>query len=449
MQGNQKDDDIIWIIIAVIALLLGGMFAMSYYHKEILYVIWKIKKYESIMFFFDPEWKNVDTFFAQSNPAELTAGQIAGMYNHWLRWIWTPILLAIAYYCYNIPSFRQKYAPQILLEKQQDVFPTIIPFVERDIMKEKNNSGNWRFADTPLLFLVRNRCLYTAFGTPFRISQACECEEADIFYNKKQPVKRIKLSSREAKALKNDDDGKLAIVETSLLAAEGNERFEKYSLIPLDDSIYLGKNNYLDENSLRELLVQQIGPRIEGNPFSFLKKQTENGKNGDYLYHLGVALYASGHSEAGKGPGYEIISDMARCFEGKKPWKDIVIFSAASDKFLKKNPPENCRFYMDEILPKHGYYLYPFLMALFFRARSYGVLPSAWFNWLRYYDRTAWYSLAQCGGRCAWVEGLGAWCHYHAEEIVEEPAVMLPYVEGGIRGLKAEMANEGWLYPAE
>lgn len=446
-QNQNSSDDIIWIIVVCVLLLFGFLYAWNAYHNEVLAALRVIKKGETYLFsFLDPAWEAFDRQLEQADPASVPLETVTGVYNSWSRWLWTPLLLALAWRCYNIPTFRRLYTPQTLLEAQKDVFPPIMPFVKRDIGKESDNLGEWRLADTPLLFLVRNRLIFSSDGLPIDVSAVFNCGEYDGFYARAASPRETPLPL-EKDALNATSAGRDFILRTKYLAAEDREKFGAACLTPREDSVFLYRNNFLDEPALATILIKQIGPRIEGDPFEFLKEHA--GKNGAFLYHLAVAMYAAGHSDKSKNESWESICALSACFDNATPWADVVIDSPVSPRILEKYPPAQCETYRDYILRPHGHYVYPFLMALYYQARERGVFPDSWFAWLRYYDRTAWYALAQVGGRCAWAEALGAWTHFNAEKIAPDPSVIAPYVLAGIRGLRGELVKEGWLRPEE
>lgn len=74
------------------------------------------------------------------------------------------------------------------------------------------------------------------------------------------------------------------------------------------------------------------------------------------------------------------------------------------------------------------------LMAVLEAARQNGVLPAAWFRWLKMADRRTWYALNDLGLDVASAEAAGIRAHYLAEAIAKT-AIAEPQVEPAVKGL--------------
>lgn len=78
------------------------------------------------------------------------------------------------------------------------------------------------------------------------------------------------------------------------------------------------------------------------------------------------------------------------------------------------------------------------LLRLLDEAREGGVLPSAWFTWLKGVDRPLWYALCSLGRRAVFVEGLGALAHYRAERRAGAP-LAAPALRAAVEGLRDDL----------
>ena len=84
------------------------------------------------------------------------------------------------------------------------------------------------------------------------------------------------------------------------------------------------------------------------------------------------------------------------------------------------------------------HYVRTVLMALLDKknkgAREYGVMPTAWFRWLKMADRRTWYALNDLGLDVASAEAAGIRAHYLAERVART-AIAEPQIEPAIKGL--------------
>ncbi|MFA9984099.1 IcmP-like type IV secretion system protein, partial [Xanthomonas euvesicatoria] len=87
----------------------------------------------------------------------------------------------------------------------------------------------------------------------------------------------------------------------------------------------------------------------------------------------------------------------------------------------------------------HGYKR-TVLMAMLEAGRKGGVLPAAWFRWLKPVDRVTWYCLCDMGIQPSCVESAGARAQYLTERAAGIP-VPTPMIEPAINGLR-EYLNE-------
>ncbi len=92
------------------------------------------------------------------------------------------------------------------------------------------------------------------------------------------------------------------------------------------------------------------------------------------------------------------------------------------------------------------------LLALYERARTRGVLPTAEFIWLRPVNRRLYYLCNNVGRRTVWPEIAGAWAHYEAERVLAglDPAsrgIDVPRVDEAVNALEMALYEEGWISP--
>ncbi|MDQ1090613.1 hypothetical protein QE400_000026 [Xanthomonas sacchari] len=91
------------------------------------------------------------------------------------------------------------------------------------------------------------------------------------------------------------------------------------------------------------------------------------------------------------------------------------------------------------VIRAHGYKR-TVLMAMLEAGRKGGVLPAAWFRWLKPVDRVTWYCLCDLGMQPSCVESAGARAQYLTERATGAP-VLTPMVDSAINGLR-EYLNE-------
>lgn len=86
------------------------------------------------------------------------------------------------------------------------------------------------------------------------------------------------------------------------------------------------------------------------------------------------------------------------------------------------------------VVSKHAY-TYTILYQLLLTARENGILPSAWFIWLRPLNRTLYYALNSAGREVSWAESAGVFSHWKAETVKGE-SIKTPYVQSAVFALK-------------
>lgn len=89
---------------------------------------------------------------------------------------------------------------------------------------------------------------------------------------------------------------------------------------------------------------------------------------------------------------------------------------------------------VETILRRHGWRR-TMLMGMLEQARTGGVLPPAWFRWLKAVDRVTWYALCDLGLHPSSVESAGVRAQFQVEKAAKGP-VLTPMVDTCIDGLR-------------
>lgn len=372
-----------------------------------------------------------------------------------------------------LERFNTRQTPQALLEAAGRFEKCVIPWLERDITKESWNSGTWRLMESPLYFLVKNRCLLDPAGNPFLMSLVYgDFGEAPWLYDRDAGP-----SSRLWEELPETE-----IEDETKVKAE----FERSNLIADTKSIYLNTKkrrveNSLDKKSLRGILAGQLGPRMRENFAKHFEAYMHNPKE-RWRSGLFMALLLHCFSEL-KDKAHEIFDEMNESMGGKGEFQPEKI-SIGDNLELGRHIATACAAYIpekgrkfdlesvlnaailrgekegifcisskDELsrleranreLSRHATYENVFMANLLDVARKTGVLSTSQFGWIKAFDRTLWYALCQAGRRVAPAEACGVYAHWLCEEVAGK-AIPVPCVEPAIDGLETEMTAEGWL----
>lgn len=91
------------------------------------------------------------------------------------------------------------------------------------------------------------------------------------------------------------------------------------------------------------------------------------------------------------------------------------------------------------VVSRHAY-VKTVLMSMLSAARQNGVLPAAWFRWLKTVDRTTWYALNDLGLDVASIEAAGVRAHWLAETMAKT-AIEEPMISPAIHGLKCYLGE--------
>lgn len=94
---------------------------------------------------------------------------------------------------------------------------------------------------------------------------------------------------------------------------------------------------------------------------------------------------------------------------------------------------------VQKVVTKHAY-VATVMCAVLKEARRNGVMPCAFFLWLRPLDRALWYTLQGLGRRSYFVEGAGAHAHFLAEQVAGH-AIARPYVKYASKALVDGLAE--------
>lgn len=361
-------------------------------------------------------------------------------------------------------TFRKHHNPQTLLEAHAKMFTPVIPWVHRDLTKVSWNLGKWRLMESPIMFLVRHRCLFDEKGKPFEIGKTCHCNEYSGFYADKE--------------YENEDE--------ALEAAK--KEFENSSLIPDTNSVYLNTNqrivrNRLDRKALRKVLGKQLGAKIEGD---FIEHFISYLYNALHKWRFGLFMALVFHCfPYGKQFAYDILDKMNRSMGGNGEFQPekidigdpdqiymfLYVFYGSvrlngtfpelfNDLHKKLNVEETSHpifefgrkvinTYGDysrfkERIARHKAYENVLFVELLKLARNNGVLSTSYFGWVKAFDRTLWYALNQTGRAVASAEAAGVEAHWVCEEVINK-AIPFPCVEPAIDGFESLMIKEGWL----
>lgn len=440
---NERDDEFVYLILAIIVLALIT-FLLDKYSENIAKVYGWFKIGETAPYaFWHSDWYE-STMNVLYSGKKYTLKELSNFYNSFARFFWLPVFGFIIWQIFRRPTradFKKNHTPESLLHNMSRVFSATAPFLYRDLTKENFNTGTWRLMETPLFFLVKNRCLFDPNNKPFKFHQIYDCGEHPSLYEDREPEQFLRPESHKKgifdafRIEKGHSDFVLPEVYMGT-PEEEIQRFAASSLIPSVTSPYLNNRkrhvpNKIDENKLRTVLAKQLGEPIK-KPFVFKEK---------WKIGLAVALFLHGYSDKTKKNAHYLLDTMNYSLMYKGPFDP--------EKVDVKHAPEitlnwrQDKFFMETVAP-HMYWTNVFFMALLTYARKRGVVCNAHFGWVKAFDRTLWYALCQTGRQVACAEAAGVWSHYQAERIAKKP-LETPYMEIAVQGFVAEMKAEGWL----
>lgn len=132
-----------------------------------------------------------------------------------------------------------------------------------------------------------------------------------------------------------------------------------------------------------------------------------------------------------------IINDLALSYlRARKEKKVVLINSIRAQKAMHQYGNTQV---VKRIVGRHAYNR-TVLMSMLMKARENGVLPAAWFRWLKTVDRVTWYALNDLGLDVASVEAAGVRAHWLAETMAKTPIVN-PMIEPALVGLKTYLGE--------
>ena len=132
-----------------------------------------------------------------------------------------------------------------------------------------------------------------------------------------------------------------------------------------------------------------------------------------------------------------IINDLAISYLRARRQKDAkLINSIRAQKALYQYGNSEA---VKRIVNSHAY-TRTVLRSMLQAARDCGVLPSAWFRWVKTVDRITWYALNDLGLEVASVEAAGIRAHWDAELLAKTP-IQNPLIEPAIEGLRTYLGE--------
>lgn len=317
---------------------------------------------------------------------------------------------------------------------RKDVFPSLVPFYERDISEQNQNMGRWRLMETPLIFLVYNRALVHEDGTFVRFDEVFDdIVESEVLYADNpanEKIQHLFSCPRNFATILKDfpavrEEYGLRLTDAQLDALV---QFANASLVPKSEHPW---DCRIDRERLVPLLEKQLGDKCGEDPFvtfaNFAEASFTEMKFGGIRYKaarldggwrlaLAKALFLFGHSERTKKDAMRIFDAMNLSLAGRSAITPEMVDTNLASKFTIDWRTDAV---FDADVMKHANYANSFFMALFAFAKRRGVVPTSLFGWVRALDRTLWYSLSQVGRRVGISEAAGPWSQYMAENVAE------------------------------
>lgn len=132
-----------------------------------------------------------------------------------------------------------------------------------------------------------------------------------------------------------------------------------------------------------------------------------------------------------------IINDLALSYVRAREKKDAALInSLRAQKALHEYGNSK---QVKRIVGRHAY-TRTVLLSMLSASRQCGVMPAAWFRWLKTVDRVTWYVLNDLGLEVASVEAAGVRAHWMAETIAQTPIVN-PMIEPAMVGLQTYLGE--------
>lgn len=147
---------------------------------------------------------------------------------------------------------------------------------------------------------------------------------------------------------------------------------------------------------------------------------------------VAFAVQASGTIDKANDKALRIIGELADGAARALEKHDVALIRSATADALESDALAAAD--VQKILSRHGWRR-TVLMGMLEQARQGGVLPAAWFRWLKPVDRVTWYALCDLGMHPSSVESAGVRAQFQIEKAAKGP-VLTPMVESALNGLR-------------
>lgn len=446
--GNGGSNDIFWVGLIAVALLIGGWFI---FHTQIslasLYIIVYSLKIMSPLFPIAGQYADE---LGHANPSDFTFADIKTDYalagDYWM-YVVIPMLLFFAFRIYtgsNIQKYTRVMDFAQLKLVQSENFPVILPAVRSRLSATSRREGPWRWADTPYEWSLRNKILtlsanLNSDGTPLYFFNDQQAERALssgwvaldhtnlVSSLKKLPPARRALAFALARWSAGDfRDSEYATAGGNKLLAHLNNTFHYFEAKGDHLSLFLYNffNMETDMAGKNLAALKKIAKLV---PFMYFTEEIN--PRCDFTFN---------------GDAWPVLDENDTSFKGDNAERAIRIRTWKIMLHFAK---------------RHSYDI-PFLMSLLDRAskqetavsnkdsirgaRTYMPLPVSAFLWLKPIDREAFYALNNLGRHATFVESSGLVAHYRAEKKRKGCSVR-PLVFNAVSSLRRALSEESWL----
>lgn len=147
---------------------------------------------------------------------------------------------------------------------------------------------------------------------------------------------------------------------------------------------------------------------------------------------VAFAVQASETIEKGNDKALKIIEELANTATLAFRKGDVTLIGSVTADALEAEALAAKP--VQKILRRHGWRR-TMLMGMLEQARQGGVLPAAWFRWLKPVDRVTWYCLCDLGMHPSSVESAGVRAQFQIEKAAKGP-VLTPMIESAVNGLR-------------
>lgn len=375
--NNMNNKDLApWTLIMVVGFILFAWFAG---HKQISMVVLWVRYVEAHLLVFDPvgrdalaRWLGETTAATASVSGLFQSGSVAG----WsLRWFSLVFLLALfAWLIKRSPArtgrYAKKYTMKTLAEQEVAQWPVLSQVLGLNIEKIPLDDPINGMRMHGRAYARRHKLLYPKWTDPQTITLA---------------------------------DGSPAEVDQ------------------LEDG------RWIDISRTRASFASQLGRPWQG--VQALRPHERA------LFAAFVAQMGADPKGKDKDLSLRIINELALASRHAFEKKDSkLLYTPLADEAIKKYGNTKA---VNTLVRGHAH-VRTVLMALLdietLGARKYGVMPAAWFRWLKMTDRRTWYALNDLGLDVASAEAAGLRAQYQAERVAKT-AIEAPQVDPAIKGL--------------